>query len=139
MIAANKMEDKAHPDPESFPYAKDEYIPLAGEETDPDDPEQMIDYRSNKAEAEAGEDWDEAGYDAKYGGSRVDKHGQLNDDFEPQAGNCGNCGHPYDNHSTVDNICYGGGDGKLGEGPLGGCPCGISYPFVRKDWNEGNR
>ena len=53
--------------------------------------------------------------------------------------NCGNCGHPYDNHSTVDSICYGGGDGKLGEGPLGGCPCGMSYPFVRKDWNEANR
>ena len=143
MIAANKMEDKAHPDPESFPYAKDEYIPLAGEETDPDDPEQMIDYRSNKAEAEASEfdyedyktnlktcpncgskkinidapwstaesykcrdcgntwstmnafddptgtafeDWDEAGYQAKYGGRKLDSHGQPNNDFEPQAG-----------------------------------------------------
>ena len=85
------------------------------------------------------EDWDEAGYQAKYGGRKLDSHGQPNNDFEPQAGNCGNCGHPYDNHSTVDSICYGGGDGKLGEGPLGGCPCGMSYPFVRKDWNQANQ
>jgi hypothetical protein len=87
----------------------------------------------------ADEDWDEAGYDAKYGGSRLDKHGQSNHDFEPQAGNCPDCGHPYDNHSTVDSICYGGGDGILGEGPLGGCPCGRAYPFVRKDWNQANQ
>ncbi len=85
----------------------------------PSDMKWYIERNIYSGEARATEDWDRDAYNLKYGGRGDGTH-------EPERGVCTNCGHDKSTHSSVDNICYGGDN----------CQCGISYPFVNKEWQS---